>query len=485
MSLMNPIHLALTYDDVLLVPRFSGVQSRRQVDTATRFTRQIALKTPFISANMDTVTEASMAIAVAEFGGIGVIHRFLPTEAQVAEVARVKRYQSEVIEEPYTISLHATLSQARELMRQHGISGLPVVDESHRLLGILTSRDLRFADDSAPVSERMTPRERLIVAPPDVSREQAQAILSQHRLEKLPLVDREGRLAGLITAKDLSKNLGLSQATRDEKGRLRVAAAVGVANDFLERAQELVNAGVDALVIDIAHGDSALMLSAVGQLRERLGDVPLVAGNVATTEATERLIKAGVDAVKVGVGPGSMCITRQVAGVGVPQFTAVLESAQVAHQHGVPVIADGGIRYPGDVAKAIGAGASTVMLGNLLAGTDESPGVIVSRSGQKMKVARGMASMEAALDRTLRDDPEHGWARWESTEAEVAAEGIQAPVPYRGTAREVLQQLLAGLRSGMSYCGSNTIEEMWRNARFVQQTEAGFRESGPHDVGSF
>ncbi|MFQ6028484.1 MAG: IMP dehydrogenase, partial [Dehalococcoidia bacterium] len=303
--------------------------------------------------------------------------------------------------------------------------------------------------------------------------------------EKLPLVDGQDRLAGLITAKDLSRNQGLSRATRDDKGRLRVAAAVGVVTDFVERAEALKNAGADALVIDIAHGDSELMLRAVSHLQESVGDLPLVAGNVATAEATERLIEAGVDAVKVGVGPGSMCITRQVAGVGVPQLTAVLESAEVAHRKGVPIIADGGIRYPGDVAKAMAAGASSVMLGNLLAGTDESPGVVLSRNGQKMKIARGMASKEAALDRNLRDDPEHGWARWGETEAEVAAEGIQAPVHYQGMAREVLQNLLGGLRSSMSYCGAATIPEMWENARFVRQTESGLRESGPHDVGRF
>jgi IMP dehydrogenase len=434
---------------------------------------------------MDTVTESRMAIAVAEFGGIGVIHRFLPIEDQVAEVVEVKRYQSEVIEDPYTISIQASVGEARDLMNQRGISGLPVVDADGHLLGILTRRDLQFAKDQVLVSERMTPWERLVVAPPDVSREQAQRMLTERRLEKLPLVDGAGRLVGLITAKDLSSHPEGSRATRDDKGRLQVAAAVGVVGDYLERGQELRNAGADALVIDIAHGDSALMVSAIGQLRERLDDVPLVAGNVATAEATERLIKAGADAIKVGVGPGSMCITRQVAGVGVPQLTAVLECTQVAHKHSIPVIADGGIRYPGDVAKAVAAGASTVMLGNLLAGTDESPGVVVSRGGQKMKVARGMASMEAALDRNLRDDPEHGWARWEAAEGEVPAEGIQAPVPYRGSAREVLQYLVGGLRSGMSYCGANTLEETWQNARFVRQTEAGFRESGPHDVGSF
>ncbi len=370
---MQSIPLALTYDDVLLVPSFSSIETRKSVDCATWFTRQIPLKTPFISADMDTVTESSMAIAMAAFGGIGVIHRFLPVEAQAAEVTRVKRYSN-------------------------------------------------------------------------------------------------------------NNNEDSTWATRDENGRLRVAAAVGVVGDFLERAHALRKAGADALVIDIAHGDSALMLSAISQLREHLAGVPLVAGNVATSEAAQRLVEAGVDAIKVGVGPGSMCITRQVSGVGVPQFTAVLETSRVARAHEVPLIADGGIRFPGDVAKAVGAGASTVMLGNLLAGTDEGPGAVVERSGQKMKMSRGMASKEAALDRALRDDPDDGRARWESEEADVAAEGVQALVPYSGSAPDVLQTLLSGLRSGMSYCGAGTIAEMQSKAVFVRQTEAGLREAGPHDV---
>ncbi len=482
---MDTIPLALAYDDVLLVPRFSSVKSRREVSCSAQFTRQISLSAPFVSANMDSVTEAPMAIAVAEFGGIGVIHRFLPIEDQVREVTRVKRFQSLIIEDPHTISPQTTLAEARRLTEQLGISGFPVVTEDRRLVGMITHRDLQLVGDHALVSERMTPRERLVVGTPGITLEQAQATLSEHRLEKLPLVDPAGHLVGLVTAKDLSRNLGLSMATRDDKGRLRVAAAVGVVADFLERAEALAKAGVDALVIDIAHGDSSLMLAAIEQLREQLGDLPLVGGNVATGEATERLIAAGVDAVKVGVGPGSMCITREVAGVGVPQFTAVIECARVANQHGVPVVADGGIRNSGDVAKAIGAGTSTVMLGNLLAGTEESPGITIVRDGQKMKMARGMASREAALDRVLRDDPTHGWARWEISEGDVAAEGIQAPVHYRGAAKEVLRQLLAGLRSGMSYCNATTIEEMWRNAQFIRQTEAGQREAGPHDVGGF
>lgn len=469
--------LALTYDDVLLVPGFSTVRSRRDVDCTTQFTRGIRLSAPFVSANMDTVTEAPMALALAEFGGIGVIHRFLPVEDQAAEVARVKRYQSHVIEDPHTISPAVTIADARRLMQRLGVHGLPVVDDDRALLGILTNRDIRMADDRALVSDQMTPRERLVVAPAEVSLEDARRTLASHRLEKLPLVDGRGRLAGLITSKDLIRDGDERLATRDVKGRLCVAAAVGVTGDFRARAAALVEAGADAIVVDIAHGDSALMLSAIRELRDALGQVSLVAGNVATAEGTERLIEAGADAVKVGVGPGSMCITRQVAGVGVPQLTAVLESAAVARRHAVPVIADGGIRYAGDVAKAIGAGASTVMLGNLLAGAEESPGMIVVRDGQRMKVARGMASTEAARDRALRDDPARGWAAWESAETDVAAEGIQAPVPYQGTAAEALRQLLGGLRSGMSYSDARTVEEMWDKARFVRQTSAGIRES--------
>lgn len=475
---MDSIPLALTYDDVLLVPQFSSIKSRKDVDCATRFTKQIELRVPFVSSNMDTVTESRMAIAVAEFGGVGVIHRFLPIDAQVKEVTKVKRYQSRVIEDPHTISANATLDEARRMMARFQIHGLPVVDADRMLLGILTNRDVQLADAGDLVSEFMTPRERLLVAPADVSVEEARRRLSERRVEKLPLVDGQGRLAGLITAKDLSRDLALTWATRDEKGRLRVAAAVGVVGDFLDRAEALADAGTDALVLDIAHGDSVLMVCAVHQLRERLGDIPLVAGNVATPEAAERMIEAGVDAIKVGVGPGAMCITRQIAGVGVPQFTAVSQTARAAQKHGVPVIADGGIRMPGDVAKAIGAGASTVMLGTMLAGTDESPGFFIRRNGRKMKVARGMASTEASVGRAMQDSTESGWTAGESAESDAGAEGIQTPVAHRGAVAEVLQHLLAGLRSGMSYCGAQDIQEMWSKARFVRQTESGIREAG-------
>jgi IMP dehydrogenase len=475
---LDSIPLALTFDDVLLRPRFSSIISRRDVDCSAQFTKQITLKAPFVSSNMDTVTEARMAIAVAEFGGIGVTHRFLPIDAQAKQVAKVKRHHSRVIEDPHTVSPNATVGEARQLMEELNIHGLPVIEEDRTLLGILTRRDVELTEAGISVAERMTPLERLLSAPSGVSMEWARQALFDRRLEKLPLVDGQGRLVGLITAKDLARDLALTMATRDEKGRLRVAAAVGVVGDFLERARDLVDAGADALVVDIAHGDSAQMLSAVRQLRECFGALPLVAGNVATGEGTERVIESGVDAVKVGVGPGSMCITRQMAGVGVPQFTALLEAAEVAHKHGVPVIADGGIRNPGDVAKAIGAGASTIMLGSLLAGTDESPGFVIMREGRKMKVARGMASIEAAMDRAIRDDPAVGWGNGQSSESEVTAEGIQAPVPHRGSAKEVMRHLLAGLRSGMSYCDAENIEQMWQKARFVRQTESGIREAG-------
>ncbi len=475
---MESIPLGLTYDDVLLVPRFSPVKSRKDVDCSSQFTRQISLKAPFVSSNMDTVTESAMAIAVAEFGGVGVIHRFLPIEVQAKEVAKVKRSQSRIIEDPHTIIPTATVGEARLLMDRMWIHGLPVVGADGKLVGILTHRDVQSRGDSELVSDRMTPRERLLVAAADVSVDEAWESLSERRLEKLPLVDDQNRLVGLITAKDLSKDRSLAWATRDEKGRLCVAAAVGVVGDFQERAEALIDADADALVLDIAHGDSALMMSAVRQLRERFGEIPLVGGNVATAEAAERLIEAGVDGLKIGVGPGAMCITRRVAGVGVPQFTAVLETAQVARKHGVPVIADGGIKNSGDVAKAIAAGASTVMLGTMLAGTDESPGFVILRNGRKMKVARGMASTEASVGRAIQDDPTLEWAMLESADTETAAEGIQVPVPYLGSANEVFQHLLAGLRSGMSYCGAEDIERMWQNSQFIRQTESGIREAG-------
>jgi len=475
---LETIPVGLTYDDVLLVPRFSSVKSRKDVDCSSRFTKQISLKAPFVSSNMDTVTEAAMAIVVAEFGGIGVIHRFLPIAVQAKEVTKVKRSQSRIIEDPHTILPTANVGEARLLMDRVQIHGLPVVGPGRTLLGMLTRRDVQLVGDDELVSERMTPREKLLVAAADVSVDEAWKLLSERRLEKLPLVDDQDRLVGLITAKDLSRDRSLARATRDEKGRLRVAAAVGVVGDFQERAEALIDADADALVLDIAHGDSALMMSAVHQLRERFGDISLVGGNVATAEAAGRLIEAGVDGLKVGVGPGAMCITRRIAGVGVPQFTAVLETAQVARKHGVPVIADGGIKNSGDVAKAIAAGASTVMLGTMLAGTDESPGFVILRNGRKMKVARGMASTEASVGRAMQDDPTIGWAELESAETETAAEGIQVPVSYRGSATEVFQHLLAGLRSGMSYCDAQDIERMWENARFIRQTESGIREAG-------
>lgn len=475
---MESIPLGLTYDDVLLVPRFSSVKSRKNVDCSSQFTRQIGLKAPFVSSNMDTVTESAMAIAVAEFGGVGVIHRFLPIEAQAKEVSKVKRSQSRIIEDPHTISPTATIGEARLLMERMRIHGLPVLGAGGILVGIVTHRDVQLRDDNELVSERMTPRERLLVAAADVSVDEAWRLLSERRLEKLPLVDDQGRLVGLITAKDLSKDRSLARATRDPKGRLRVAAAVGVLGDFQERAEALIEADADAVVLDIAHGDSALMMSAVRQLRERFGDISLVGGDVATAEAAERLIEAGVDGLKVGVGPGAMCITRRVAGVGVPQFTAVLETARVARKHGVPVIADGGIKSSGDVAKAIAAGASTVMLGTMLAGTDESPGFVILRNGRKRKVARGMASTEASMGRAIQDDPALEPAMLESAETETAAEGIQVPVPYLGSATKVFQHLLAGLRSGMSYCDAEDIGRMWQKAQFIRQTESGIREAG-------
>lgn len=474
---MEGVPLGLTFDDVLLVPRRSPVESRAEVDTRTRLARGIDLYVPIVSANMDAVTESEMAIAMAREGGLGIIHRFLPVDQQVAEVRRVKRAESIVIEQPYTIRPDQTLREAVAFLEEHGSAGLLVVQDG-RLVGIVTARDLLFEEDlDRPVREVMTPRERLVTAPPGISMEEAKRILHAHRVEKLPLVDGDGRLVGLVTSRDIRARSQYPHATKDERGRLRVGAAVGVRGDYLERAAALVEEGVDVLVVDVAHGHSEAVLRAVRTLRRHFPEVPIVAGNVATAEGTVDLIEAGADAVKVGVGPGSTCTTRVVTGAGVPQLSAILECARAARPRGVPIIADGGIRSSGDITKALAAGASAVMLGNLLAGTEESPGATVIRNGRQYKTYRGMASLWATARRRSLDSPVD-----EEDIGQIVAEGIEALVPYRGKVADVLRQLVGGLRSGMSYCGARNVPELWENARFVRITPAGLRESLPHDV---
>jgi IMP dehydrogenase len=474
----QPIRLGLTFDDVLLVPQRSDVTSRSQVDTRSKFTRHIDVAVPVVSANMDAVTESDMAIAMAREGGIGIIHRFLAVEQQVAEVRRVKRAESIVIEQPYIFTPTRTVRDAMLFMEEHGSAGLLIVDGNEQLLGMVTARDLLFADDQdRPLASVMTPMERLVTAPPGTGLEEARRILHEHRIEKLPLVDRGGRLRGLITSRDIQSRLKHPRATKDAKGRLRVGAAVGVRGDYLERAAALVAEEVDALVLDVAHGHTEAALKALEQLRDRFSDVDLVAGNVATGEGTVDILERGADAVKVGVGPGSTCTTRIVTGAGVPQLTAILDCAEAAMGSGVPLIADGGIRNSGDMTKALAAGASTVMLGNLLAGTEESPGALIIRNGRQYKNYRGMASLWAAARRQALDAPLE-----DEDLSQIVAEGIEATVPYRGKAADVLAQLVGGLRSGMSYCGARTIAELEERAEFIRITPAGMRESLPHDV---
>jgi IMP dehydrogenase len=474
--------IGLSFDDVLLVPRRSSIKSRKEVDTRSRFTRKIWLNIPIVSAAMDTVTESRMAITMAREGGIGVIHRFMPPQRQAEEVSKVKRAENIVIEKPATIRPDATIKEARDLMGFLGISGLLVVDDHGKLLGIITRRDVLFEDDRRLVKDCMTPRSEMIVAREGVSLEEAREIFRSHKIEKLPIVDDEGRLKGLITSVDLVKREAYPNASRDSKGRLLVAAAVGVKEKELERAQLLVEASVDALVVDVAHGHSEMCIEMVRRLRMIYGDdVEIVAGNVATREGVEDLASAGASAVKVGIGPGSVCTTRVVAGVGVPQLTAIMECAEAAEQMDVPIIADGGIRESGDVVKAIAAGASTVMIGRLLAGTDESPGAIVMKNGRRYKIYRGMASMYAMLGREfmMRDDAE---ALLDASEYSYYAEGVEAYVPYVGSASDVVKRLVAGLRSGMSYLGARNLDELRRNAIFIRISPASIRESYPHDV---
>jgi IMP dehydrogenase len=467
----------LTFDDVLLVPAESHVLPN-DVSTKTQLTREIAIEIPIVSAAMDTVTEARLAIALAREGGIGILHRNLSIEGQVAEVDKVKRSESGMIVEPVTLPPDARVSDALELMANYHISGVPITDESGTLVGILTNRDLRFAPDVAqPVSELMTAAD-LVSAPVGTTLAEAEAILHRHKIEKLPVVDGEGKLRGLITVKDIQKRIEFPNATKDDRGRLRVGAAVGVGPDSWERAGALVDSGVDMLVVDTAHGHSAAVPDMVRRIKSEW-DVQVIAGNVATAEATENLVDAGADAVKLGVGPGSICTTRVVAGVGVPQITAIYDGASVARQHGVPVIADGGMTSSGDIAKAIAAGADSVMAGSLLAGTDESPGDVVMQQGERFKEYRGMGSLGAmrargsSRDRYFQGDVEDV--------EKLVPEGIEGRVPYKGPIAAILHQLVGGLRQAMGYCGAATIEEMKR-AQFVRITAAGLRESHPHDV---
>jgi IMP dehydrogenase len=473
--------LALTYDDVLLVPCRSGVVSRRDVDTSTRLTRDLRLNIPVVSANMDTVTEARMARAMAREGGIGIIHRFMPIEQEAAEIQRVKRPEEAVGgRQLHTIAPSRTVGEAMTLMGRHNVNSLLVVGEGDRLLGIVTSRDVLFAEDPSQSVERlMTGGEQLVTAPVGTRLEQARRILHEHRLEKLPLVDATGHLRGLITARDVLRLTEHPNAARDSQGRLLVGAAIGAVGDYLERADALVAAEVDVLVVDIAHGHSEHALRATRRVKDAFPDVQLIAGNVATAEGARDLAEAGADAIKVGVGPGAACSTRLVAGVGVPQLTALFDCVAAMAEMGLPIIADGGVRTSGDLTKALAAGAETVMIGSLLAGTEESPGRTVLRGGGRFKVYRGMASLGAADARRQRETSED---MLYELAAAVVPEGVEAVVPFRGSLSDVLYQQVGGLRSGMSYLNARTLLELRANARFVRMTDAGRAESRPHDV---
>ncbi|HQW65544.1 MAG TPA: IMP dehydrogenase [Gemmatimonadales bacterium] len=466
---------ALTFDDILLVPRHSMVHPR-QVSTASRFTRQISLNIPLVAAAMDTVTEAEMAMAMARSGGIGVIHKNMSIDRQAAEVDRVKRSESGMIMNPITLGPDRPIREAHALMRRFRISGVPIVDGDGRLIGIITNRDLQFERAlDRPIAEAMT-REGLVTAPVGTTLEEAEAILARHRIEKLPVVDGAGLLKGLITVKDIFKRREHPDANKDQHGRLRVAAAVGAGQEALVRARALIDAGVDVIVVDSAHGHSEGVLSTVATLREAFPSVQLVAGNIATEAGARALVERGVDAVKVGIGPGSICTTRVVTGVGVPQVTAIMDAVRGAGD--VPVIADGGIKYSGDVVKALAAGASCVMMGSMLAGTEESPGESILAEGRRFKLIRGMGSLSAMQDGSADRYFQDG----EVSPTKLVPEGIEGRVPYKGPVGDVLFQMVGGLRSGMGYCGVETIAALQSETEFVQVTSAGLRESHPHDV---
>jgi IMP dehydrogenase len=466
---------ALTFDDVLLVPRYS-LAHPKDVSVVSRFSRGIELRIPLVSAAMDTVTESEMAIAMARAGGIGVLHKNMSIDRQGAEVDRVKRSESGMILKPITLSPHSTVREATALMHRFHISGVPIVDDDGRLVGIITNRDLQFERNlDRPLHDAMT-KEGLITAREGTTLDEAEQILAKNRIEKLPVVDGSGLLKGLITIKDIHKRRQYPDANKDQFGRLRVAAAIGAAGDYLTRAKALIEAGVDAIIIDTAHGHADTVLKATGVIREAFPDTQLIAGNIATREGAEALVERGVDAVKCGVGPGSICTTRVVTGVGVPQLTAVMEAVEGAGD--IPVIADGGIKYSGDAVKALAAGGSSVMMGSMLAGTEESPGETFLLEGRRFKMVRGMGSLSAMQDGSADRYFQEG----ELSPKKLVPEGIEGRVPYRGPVFDVLFQMVGGLRSGMGYVGCGSIEDLRTETEFVRITSAGLRESHPHDV---
>ncbi|MCA0758234.1 IMP dehydrogenase [Paenibacillus sp. N4] len=464
----------LTFDDVLLIPRKSEVLPR-EVDISTRLSEKIKLNIPLISAGMDTVTESALAIAIAREGGIGIIHKNMSVAQQAEEVDRVKRSESGVITNPFSLTPDHHVYDAEELMGKYRISGVPIVDQDKKLVGILTNRDLRFVHDySIKIHEVMT-REELVTAPVGTTLQEAEILLQKHKIEKLPLVDETNTLKGLITIKDIEKAIQFPNAAKDEHGRLLCGAAVGISKDTMDRADALVQAGIDVLVVDSAHGHHINILEAVRKLRAAYPDLTIIAGNVATGEATRDLIEAGASVVKVGIGPGSICTTRVIAGIGVPQITAIYDCASVAREYNIPVIADGGIKYSGDITKAIASGASAIMIGSLFAGTAESPGETEIFQGRSFKVYRGMGSLgamkEGSKDRYFQEN-----------ENKLVPEGIEGRVPYKGPLADTVHQLLGGLRSGMGYCGTASLNELKNDTQFVRITGSGLRESHPHDV---
>lgn len=464
----------LTFDDVLLIPQESNI-TPNMVELGTQLTKKIRLSIPFMSSAMDTVTESQMAIAIAREGGIGIIHKNMTIEQQAAEVDKVKRSENGVIVNPFSLTKEHTLKDADELMAAYRISGVPIVDKDNVLVGIITNRDLRFETDFTKKIEESMTSENLITAPEGTGLKEAQEILSHHKVEKLPIVDNDNHLKGLITIKDIEKAVQYPNSARDEQGRLLAGAAVGVTDDCLERVEALVNAGVDVVALDSAHGHSRNIINKVKEIKAAYPDLQVIAGNIATAEAAKALIEAGADCIKVGIGPGSICTTRVVAGIGVPQITAIYDVCEEAKKYGIPVIADGGIKYSGDCVKAIAAGADVIMMGSLLAGCDESPGEFEIFQGRRFKVYRGMGSL-AAMEKGSKD------RYFQTGSKKLVPEGVEGRVPYKGPLSDTIFQLLGGLRSGMGYCGTPTIAELKENGKFIRITGAGLKESHPHDI---